>query len=113
MARSATSRRGRRPGEGRPSTAVWFDGRVLVRRARAVLLCAALVVGAVACGDDDSSSTTTTTTTSPPSTTNPGPIGSASAELCDARDELQSAISDLSKVDVVKNGTSAVTSALS
>jgi uncharacterized phage infection (PIP) family protein YhgE len=71
------------------------------------------VVGAAACGDDDSSSTTTTTTTTPPSTTNPGPIGSASADLCAARDELQSAISDLANVDVVKNGTSAVTSALS
>jgi hypothetical protein len=71
------------------------------------------MVGAAACGDDDSSSTTTTTTTTPPSTTNPGPIGSASADLCDARDELQSAIGDLTHVDVVKNGTSAVTSALS
>jgi uncharacterized phage infection (PIP) family protein YhgE len=81
------------------------------RRGRVIVVSAALAVVGLACGDDSTSSTTTTTTTPPP-TTNPGPVGSASAELCAARDELTSSISDLSNVDVVKNGTSAITSAL-
>lgn len=74
---------------------------------------AVLVTVALACGDDSTSSTTTAaTTTTPAASTNPGPVGSASAELCSARDELRASISDLSNVDVVKNGTSAITSAL-
>jgi hypothetical protein len=77
-----------------------------------IVVAAALAVVGLACGDDSTSSTTTTTTTTPPPTTNPGPVGSASPELCAARDELRSSISDLSNVDVVRNGTSAITSAL-
>jgi hypothetical protein len=73
---------------------------------------AGLVVGVVACGDDDSASTTVPTTTVPPSTTNPGPVGSASAELCQAVDQLKTSITGLSSIDVVRNGTSAVTDAL-
>jgi uncharacterized FAD-dependent dehydrogenase len=39
-------------------------------------------------------------------------VSSASEASCAARDELRQAISDLSKVDVVRNGTSAITDAL-
>jgi hypothetical protein len=83
-----------------------------VRRAsiRIVLVAASLAVVAVACGDDDDTAATTTTTST--TTTVPGPASSASEASCAARDELQSAISDLSNVDVVRNGTSAITDAL-
>jgi hypothetical protein len=91
---------------------MWFDGAVQVRRLGIAGLALGLVVGGVACGDDDNSSATTVTTTTVVSTTNPGPVGSASAELCQARDDLRTSISDLSKVDVIKNGTSAVTDQL-
>ena len=84
----------------------------VVRRApiRIAVLTAALAVAGVACGDDDSAATTTTSTTT--TTTLPGPVSSASEASCAARDELQQAISDLSNVDVVRNGTSAITDAL-
>jgi uncharacterized phage infection (PIP) family protein YhgE len=82
-----------------------------VRRTSIALLAASLAVGGFACGDDDNTAATTTTTTT--TTTLPGPVGSASEASCAARDELQSAISDLSKVDVVRNGTSAITAAVS
>jgi len=39
---------------------------------------------------------------------NPGPVSSASSDLCAARESLRTSITDLSKVDVVANGTSAV-----
>ncbi len=85
----------------------------LRRRCRAGLLVAGLAIVVVACSDDDSPPpTTTTTTTTPPATTNPGPVGSASAAQCDARDELRDSISALTNVDVVRNGTSAITDAL-
>jgi len=74
------------------------------------LLAASLAAGAVACGDDDNTAATTTTTTT--TTTVPGPLSSASEASCAARDQLQTAISDLSNVDIVRNGTSAVTEAL-
>jgi hypothetical protein len=72
------------------------------------LLAAGLAAGGVACGDDDDTAATTTTTT----TTLPGPVSSASEASCAARDQLQTAISDLSNVDVVRNGTSSITDAL-
>jgi hypothetical protein len=75
---------------------------------RVALLAASIAVVGSACGDDDSAGTTTTTTT----TTLPGPVSSASEASCAARDELQTSISDLSKIDVVRNGTSAITDAL-
>jgi hypothetical protein len=75
---------------------------------RIALLAASLAVVGSACDDDDSAATTTTTTT----TTLPGPVSSASEASCAARDELQTAISDLSNIDVVRNGTSAITDAL-
>jgi hypothetical protein len=74
---------------------------------------AGLLVGVVACGDDDSASTTTVTTTLPPTTTNPGPVGSADAALCTARDDLKASITALASVDVIKSGTSGITDALS
>jgi uncharacterized phage infection (PIP) family protein YhgE len=82
-----------------------------VRTASIALLAAGLAICGVACGDDDDSAATTTTTTTT-TTTLPGPVSSASEASCAARDELQAAISDLSNVDVVKNGTSAITDAL-
>jgi hypothetical protein len=39
-------------------------------------------------------------------------VGTASEASCAARDELRSAITDLSNVDVVKNVTSAITGAV-
>jgi hypothetical protein len=74
------------------------------------MLAASLALGALACGDDDDTVATTTTTST--TTTLPGPVGSASEASCAARDELQAAISDLSSVDVVRNGTSSITDAL-
>ena len=74
---------------------------------RIAVLAASLAVVGSACGDDDDSAATTTTTT-----TLPGPVSSASDASCAARDELQAAISDLSNLDVVRNGTSAITDAL-
>jgi len=82
-------------------------------RIRIALLAASLAVLGFACGDDDSAATTTTSTTTTTTTTLPGPVSSASEASCAARDELQSAISDLSNIDVVRNGTSAITDALS
>ena len=78
---------------------------------RVVLLAASFAAGAVACGDDDDTAATTTTTTTT-TTTLPGPVSSASEASCAAHDELQAAVSDLSKVDVVRNGTSSITDAL-
>jgi hypothetical protein len=51
-------------------------------------------------GDDDSSSSTSSTTVATPAT--------ASKELCNQRDELESSVKDLRNVDIVKNGTSAL-----
>ena len=80
---------------------------------RVAVFAASLAVAGVACGDDDDSgAATTTSTTTTTTTTLPGPVSSASQASCAARDELQSAISDLSNVDVVRNGTSAISDAL-
>jgi hypothetical protein len=72
------------------------------------------LVGLSACGDDDdgASPSTTAEATTTPAATDPGPVGSASAELCTARDELRASIGALTDVDVVRNGTSAITDAL-
>ena len=79
-------------------------------RIRVALLAASLAVAGVACGDDDDGAVATTTTST--TTTLPGPLSSASDASCAARDELQAAISDLSNVDVIRNGTSAITDAV-
>jgi hypothetical protein len=79
---------------------------------RITLLAASLALIGFGCGDDDDSAATTSTTTTTTTTTLPGPVSSASEASCTARDELQTAISDLSNVDVVRNGTSAITDAL-
>src|SRR5262245_50993340 len=85
------------------------DDVVHIAEIRVALLAASLAVVGLACGDDDGTEATTTTSTT---TTLPGPVSSASDESCAARDELQAAISDLSNLDVVRNGTSSVTDAL-
>jgi hypothetical protein len=92
---------------------VWFDGPVHGRRLHAAAAVAILVLAGAACGDDDDDASSTTTTTALAATTTPGPVGSASAELCEAREDLRTSISGLSDVDVVRNGTSAITDALS
>ena len=70
-------------------------------------LAAATVVAAVlsltaACGDDDSSSTGSGS----------GDAGASTQEVCDQVDALQSSLTGLSQVDVVQNGTSAVSAQL-
>ncbi len=82
-----------------------------MRRIGSAVMIALFVVAGAACGDDDSSSATTVTTTTV-AATNPGPVSSASAELCQAREQLRTSITDLSNVDVVKNGVSAITDQL-
>ena len=107
-----------------------------------LVLSAGLTIAGTACGSDSSSSTTAaSTTTKAASTTtkaasatsaasattaasttkaapssaasgSSGPVSSASAALCDARDELRTSITDLSKVNVVANGTSAISDQL-
>ena len=67
-----------------------------------------LAIGGAACSSDDTPSTTRAATTTTVATTNPGPVGSASSQLCQARNDLQASITDLSSVDVVRNGTSAI-----
>ena len=89
---------------------MWFDGSVHGRRLHVAAAAAVLVLAGAACGDDDDASSTTSTTAA--ATTAPGPVGSASAELCPARDDLRASISGLADVDVVRNGTSAITDAL-
>jgi len=75
----------------------------------------ALVLTAAGCSSDDTSSTTVKATTPAASATaatktasSTPPVGSASSELCDAREALRTSITDLASVDVVKNGTSAI-----
>ena len=46
------------------------------------------------------------------SSTAPGPVGSASNDLCQAREALKTSITNLSSVDIVKSGTSGLTDAL-
>lgn len=77
-----------------------------------IVLSVGLGIGGGACGDDDSSSTTSPAATTLTTSTNPGPVGSASGELCDAREALRASINDLTNVDVVRNGTSAIGDAL-
>jgi hypothetical protein len=80
----------------------------------------------VACGSDNSSSSSTvlTTTTSVSastsattsgagtSTTVSSSSGTASSQLCTARDNLKTSIQDLTNVDVLKNGTSGMQDAV-
>jgi len=74
---------------------------------------AALALGA--CGGDNSSGSVSTTavTTAAPATTTAGstPV-SASAALCNARSALQTSVQDLTKIDLVQNGTNGVKDAL-
>jgi hypothetical protein len=82
----------------------------------------ATVLALAACGSDNSSSssvstvttvaTTTATTTTVTTTTASTTSGQASAQLCQARDALQTSVKDLGNVDVVKNGTAGVKDAL-
>ena len=85
------------------------------RTAAAAVLLAA-VFGAAACGGDDSSSGATTTTGAATSaggaSTRRGAsttAAAASSELCQERDALRASITDLTNIDVLKNGTSALT----
>jgi hypothetical protein len=73
-----------------------------------------LTVAAAGCGGDDDSAdtTTTTTTTTTVVSSNPGPVTSASPELCAARDNLRDSISALGSVNVVADGLSAISDAL-
>jgi hypothetical protein len=78
------------------------------RRAAVALLGLALCVGA--CGSSSKSSppvaTAATTTTSPTSS------AGGNAALCSAREQLKSSVQDLTNIDVVKNGTAGIQSAL-
>jgi hypothetical protein len=80
----------------------------------------------VACGSDNSSSSSTvvstttsvapatsvTTTSAGTSTTVSSSRGTASPQLCTARDNLKTSIQNLATVDVLKNGTSGVQDAV-
>lgn len=85
-----------------------------MRRSFALItLSLGLTIAGAACGSDDKADTTTTAaTTTTVASTNPGPVGSASSALCQAREDLRTSIAGLSSVDVVKNGTSAITDQL-
>jgi hypothetical protein len=80
----------------------------------------ALSLVAAACGSDNSSSSSTTTaaptTTSTSSSTSTSSTstsaGSGNAQLCADRDALTASIQDLTSVDIVKNGTAGLTTAL-
>jgi hypothetical protein len=96
---------------------VCFDGAV--RRSLPLLaLSVGLAIGGLACSSDATTSSTaaattvstteTTTASTKVAATNAGPVASASPQLCQARDNLQKSITDLSSVDVVRNGTSAI-----
>jgi hypothetical protein len=82
---------------------------------RPIALFAALglvtVLALAACGSDNSNSAPQTTPTTA-TTTATTVAGQGSAQLCQARDALTASLKDLGNVDVVKNGTSAITSAL-
>jgi hypothetical protein len=73
------------------------------------LALAALLVGSAACGDDAPSSGTEAAV---PTITGPRPVTSASSELCSAREELRGSVADVSEVDVVEDGTTALTEAV-
>lgn len=84
----------------------------------------ALLVSLAACGSSSSSSSTSETspataatrTTTATTATTSGASGStpdtASAEVCAAREELRSSITDLKDVDIVANGTSSLQAAI-
>ncbi len=91
---------------------VWFDGWMRRPLIPTLAVSAVLLFATAACGGDDSDSSATTTSTTIPSTTTVGPVTSASPELCEARDELRSSLSDLTNVNIVANGTTALTDAL-
>jgi len=103
----------------------------MTRRTPVVILGAlfALSLVAAACGSDNSSSSSTTTaaptssstaTSSSTSTTTSTSTssstatsaGSGNAQLCADRDALTASIQDLTSVDIVKNGTAGLTTAL-
>lgn len=81
--------------------------------AAAVLL--GLVVSLAACGSDSKSSSTTeaaaTTATTTATTSGSSTPGTASAEVCAARDDLQSSINDLKDVNL-SSGTAGVQAAI-
>lgn len=87
------------------------DGAVRAPTLRVAIVAGWLTLAGAACGDDDDDTAATTTTTTT-TTTIAGPLGSASDASCAARDELRDAISALTDIDVVRNGTSAITDAL-
>ena len=84
--------------------------------AAAVLL--GLVVSLAACGSSSSSSSTSeasspsTAATTSGSTSGGSTPGTASAEVCAARDDLQTSITDLKDVNIVAGGTSSVQAAI-
>ena len=92
-------------------------GSVRRRSGPIVALGFATVLALAACGSDNSSSSsvstvTTVATTTATTTSATATSGQASAQLCQARDALQTSVKDLGNVDVVKNGTAGVKDAL-
>jgi hypothetical protein len=83
---------------------------------RAAVAAVALVVLLAACGSSSSSSSTGAPGTTTASTEAAGSAGSTpvtgSAELCAQRETLKTDVDDLTKVDVVANGASALTPAI-
>jgi hypothetical protein len=80
--------------------------------ARFAALGFATVLALAACGSDNSNSTPQTTPTTTATTTATTVAGQGSAQLCQARDALTTSMKDLGSIDVVKNGTAAITDAL-
>jgi len=90
------------------------------RLGAAVLL--GLVLSLAACGSSSKSSSTTAatsseTTSAGPATTAPGSgdtesTGTASAEVCAARQDLQTSITDLKDVNIASSGTSGLQAAI-
>ena len=89
--------------------------RSFAQAAAAALL---LAFAASACGSDSSSSGASPSTTialatsTPAATGSSTPSGTGSGAVCTAREELRSSIDDLKNVDVVKNGTAGIQTAL-
>ena len=90
------------------------------RLGAAILL--GLVLSLAACGSSSKSSSTTAaasseTTSAGPATTAPGSgdtesTGTASAEVCAAKEDLQTSITDLKDVNIASSGTSGLQSAI-
>ena len=86
------------------------------RRGLAAAVLLGLLVSVAACGSSSSSSSTSEASPSTAATTaatsgNSSP-GTASAEVCAARDELQTSITDLKDMNIVANGTSSLQAAI-